>query len=187
MRADPETRSAINEVLNKLGAAMETKSTAAAMTLFSNDPNMMSFGPAAQDTAIGQTQTKEWLDRFLAKADPVRFKFGYTTVKARGEVAWVDAHIMYTAKKGEEKKEFDINLSGVLEKTGDKWLWNQFHMSMPAEMTFPEPPKVEAVATAEPAKEAAPAPEVKPEEKKPEEPKPPEEPTFQPLWFDSAS
>jgi len=168
--------------LNKLGASIETKSAAAAMTLFSNDPNMMSFGPSVQDTAIGQTQTKEWLERFLGKAEPVRFKFGYTTVKAKGDVAWVDSHVMYIAKKGEEKKEFDINLSGVLEKTGDKWLWNQFHMSMPAELSFPEPPKAEAAATpAEPAQEAAPPPEAKPEE-----PKKPEEPAFQPFWYDSA-
>jgi ketosteroid isomerase-like protein len=183
MRADPETRSAINEVLNKLGGAIEAKAAAAALTLFSNDPNMMSFGPSAQDTAIGQTQTKEWLERFIGKAEPVRFKFGYTTVKAKGDVAWVDSHIMYSAKKGEEKKDFDLNLSGVLEKTGDKWLWNQFHLSMPAEMTFPEPPKAEAAAVAtEPARETAPLAEVKPKE-----PKQPEEPAFQPFWYDSVS
>ena len=59
MRADNETRAAINALLEQTKVAMEAKDADAYVALTTQDPNMLNIGPAKDEMSIGVGQLKE--------------------------------------------------------------------------------------------------------------------------------
>lgn len=135
---------------------------------------------------IGSTRLKEGMEKTFNEAESLSLKYGWTSIRANGPVAWVSSHVYYNIKKkGRQEVNLSARITGVLEKDNGSWLWVQFHFSVPTpieapEETTEEKAAKEETATAEKApgeKEAAEAkpaeaPEAKPveaEEKPPEE------------------
>jgi len=186
VRADNETRSAINALLEQTKVAMEAKDADAFIALTTNDPNMLNIGPGKDEMSIGTGQLKERYQKHFAMADNVTVKYGYTTIKSNGNVAWVASHLWETLVKGNRKLLLDMRLTAVAEKVSDKWGWSEMHLSMPAEYAMPEPSPEEKAAEEAAAKAAREAEEAKKkadEEKKKAEMKADEPPTDQ-SFFD---
>lgn len=131
MRADQETREAVNEILEKMARAIAAKDITAFMSLFAKDPNMLTVGLEEAELSIGAIQLKERMQETFKEAETISLKYGWTTIKANGPVAWVASHATYNIKKkGQEALSLSTRLTGILEKLDGKWLWVQQHFSM---------------------------------------------------------
>ncbi len=180
MKPSEETRKAINELLDRLAEAMAAKNVDAYMKLFTTNANILTIGPEEDAMNIGPIQLKQHMEATFKEAESISLKYGWTSIKANGPVAWVASHVTYNIKKiGRQEVSLSTRLTGVLEKENDKWLWIQFHFSVPLPIEAPEETpeekaireaaaKEEAAAEAKPA-EAKPAEEEAPKEKSPEE------------------
>ena len=131
MRADEETKKAVNAVLEKMAQAMAARDITAFIKLFAKDPNMFTIGLEEAEMSIGINQLQERMQGTFDEAEAISLKYGWTTIKANGPVAWVASHITYNIKKKEQEAlSLSTRLTGVLEKTDGKWLWVQLHFSM---------------------------------------------------------
>jgi len=155
MKIEPEVRKEINLVLDSMKEAVEAKNIEALVALVDSEPNILTVGPCPDNVGLGQNGFRRWMQALLDKATPVKFKLGFTTIKGNGPVVWLDTHVTYTCKNGENQKDFDFYLSGVMEKVTNEWRWSQMHLSAPSELEFPEgpPPSPEAEKPAEKPKD----------------------------------
>ena len=140
MKINPEVRKEINQVLDAMKEAVEAKNIEALVAQVDSEPNILTVGPCPDNVGLGQNGFRRWMQALLDKATPVKFKLGFTTIKGNVPAVWLDTHVTYTCKNGDNQKEFDFYLSGVMENIKDEWRWSQMHLSAPAELEFPEGP-----------------------------------------------
>jgi ketosteroid isomerase-like protein len=186
MRADSETRSAINALLEEYKYALEAKNVDALLNVTTKDPNMLNIGPGQEEMSIGPGQLKERFEKHFAMADTVAVKYGYTTIKANGDVAWVSSHLYETLTKNSRELVLDMRLTAVAEKTDDNWKFSEMHLSIPAEVKMPEPTpeEKEAEEAAEAERKAAEEAKRKEEEAKHEAALKADEPPADQSFFD---
>jgi ketosteroid isomerase-like protein len=79
------------------------------------------LGPPAAESV------KQLLKAILAQPQDLSAEF-----VAAGPVAWVAAEGAGQGKVGGQAIEFPLRATVVLEQRGDKWLFVQLHMSLPA-------------------------------------------------------
>lgn len=170
MRADETTKTAVNELLEKFADAYESKNATALINLFKTDPNMLNLGPEKDGMDVGTTQLKDHMEGLFKEAEKLHIKYGWTSIKANGDVAWVASHITYTVKKiGKLEASESARFTAVLEKESGKWLFVQHHISFAKDIEVEDEPKKEGEeAKAEESGKEAEA-EKKVEEEKPED------------------
>ncbi len=152
MKAESETRSAVNALLDQFKYALEAKNVEALLNSTTKDPNMLNIGPAQDEMSIGPGQLKERYQKHFALADTIAVKFGYTTIKANGQIAWVSSHIYETLTKGTRELVLDMRLTAVAEQVENEWKFSEMHLSIPSEVKMPDPTPEEK--TTEEAEEA---------------------------------
>lgn len=131
MRADQETKEAVNKILEKMAQAITAKDITAYMRLFAKDPNMLTVGLEEAEMSIGANQLQTRMQETFKEAETISLKYGWTTIKGNGPVAWVASHPTYNIKKkGQETLSLSTRLTGILEKIDGNWLWVQMHFSM---------------------------------------------------------
>ncbi len=168
MKVDEATRKAVNEVLARMAEAMAAKDINAFIKLFSKDPNILSITPEEEGMYIGPTLLKRGMEKTFNEAESLSLKYGWTSIRANGPVAWVSSHVYYNIKKkGKQKVSLSARMTGVLEKDNGSWLWAQFHFSAPISIEAPE--ETAAAEKAPGEKAAAEAKPAEAEEKPPEE------------------
>lgn len=167
MRADEATKTAVNDLLERFADAYESKNVDSLMSLFKPDPNMLNLGPEKEEMNVGAAQLKESMGNVFKEAESINLKYGWTSIKANGDVAWVASHVTYTIKKvGKLEVSESARFTAVFEKEKDNWLFVQHHLSFAKDIEAEDEPKKEGEeAKAEEAK----AEETKAEEEKPEE------------------
>ena len=178
MKASPEVRKAIEEQLESLADAMASRDINAFMKLFSTDANILALNIEEDSMFIGPTQIKQNMETFFNNTDSIALKYGWTSIKAEGKIAWVATHVNFTIKKkGFQEVPLSTWLTGVLVEQKDDWLWIQYHLSAPYKIEAPEltPEEKAAEEAAEKGEEVAEV-EAKPEE--------PEEPSEEDVFFE---
>jgi uncharacterized protein (TIGR02246 family) len=156
VRASQETRKAIEEMMERLAETLATKDINAFMQLFTTDANMVAIGPEEEAMLIGQIQLKQQMEATFKEAESISLKYGWTSIKANGPVAWLATHVYYTIKKtGKQAVKLSTRLTGVLEQNKDKWAWVQYHFSVPLTIEAPEETPEEKAASEAAAKEKA--------------------------------
>lgn len=186
MRVDSETRTAINALLEEYKYALEAKNIDALLNVTTKDPNMLNIGPAQSDMSIGPGQLKERMEKLFASVDTVSVKYGYTTIKAKDDVAWVSSHLYEKLTKNGRELLLDMRLTAVAEKIDDNWKFSEMHNSIPAEINLPEPTPEEKAAeeAAEAERKAAEEAKLKAEEAKREAELKADEPPADQSFFD---
>ncbi len=159
MLADKATKAEVNAILDGLAQAVRGKRIREFIKYFSNDPNMMTIGPESEGMNLGYIKLKDTMEKTFEGAEVLNWKYGWTSIKSNGPVAWVASHVTYTIKKKDKHRlELSTRFTCVLEKDRNKWLINQFHFSLPIPIEAPEETeeekkaKVEAKATEKKAK-----------------------------------
>jgi len=173
MKTDEATRNEVTSVLNKLADALKTKDLEAFMKLFANEPNMLTIGLEEKELNVGNNSLKDRMKKTFEEAHSISLKYGWTSVKANGDAAWVASNTTYTIKKkGKQEVTIPARMTGVLEKISGNWLWTQHHFSTPIPIEAPDAPPEEEKKAEEAEKAAkekgekpAEAEEVKEEEK----------------------
>lgn len=155
MKADEATRNAINDILNKLAEALKNKDLEAFMKLFANEPNMLTIGLEEKELSVGNNGLKDRMKKTFEEADSISIKYGWTSIKANGDAAWVASNTTYKIKKkGKQEVTIPARMTGVLEKIEGNWLWTQHHLSTPIPIESPDAPPEEEKKPEEAAKEA---------------------------------
>ncbi len=154
MKADEATRNAINGILNKMAEALQTKDLEAFMNLFAKEPNMLTIGLEEKELSIGDHGLKERMKKTFEEADSISIKYGWTSIKANGDAAWVASNTTYKIKKkGKQEVTIPARMTGVLEKVEGNWLWTQHHFSTPIPIEAPDATPEEEKKAEEAAKE----------------------------------
>jgi len=131
MRVDQETKEAVNKILEKMAQAITAKDITAYMRLFAKDPNMLTVGLEEAEMSIGANQLQTRMQETFKEAETISLKYGWTTIKGNGPVAWVASHPTYNIKKkGQQALSLSTRLTGILEKIDGNWLWVQMHFSI---------------------------------------------------------
>ena len=75
MRADEQTRAAVNGVLKRMAAAIENKDVDALMKLFAKDGSMLNIGPEEDEMSLGPARLKERFERDFTQAEAISIKY----------------------------------------------------------------------------------------------------------------
>jgi class 3 adenylate cyclase len=115
------------------------------------DDDMVIYGTGSDEKRVGRDEIKSQLERDFAQTDAVVVKILWTSVSARGPVAWMAADAIVSLDVGGSQFSIPIRWTVVLEKRKEQWLWVQSHASSPIAaqpegQSFPTP--IEAVASA---------------------------------------
>ena len=132
MKADKNTESEINDVLNNYANAYSDKDIKSMMSLFADDPDFVAIGTGRDEWINGHNQLKNGFLRDFSQADEIEVAFEKITVSNAGNVSWVSATMTMNAEIEDAELILGGRLSLVLEKRDNKWLITHIHFSLPA-------------------------------------------------------
>jgi ketosteroid isomerase-like protein len=132
MKANAKTEAAVLAVFDKFMADYQKRDIEGLMSLLAPDDDIFLFGTGVDEKRIGRAQFRLQAERDWSQTDTLAFKLTWHQVSAAGPVAWVAAEGVGQGKVGGQAIEFPFRATVVLEQRGDKWLFLQLHMSLPA-------------------------------------------------------
>ena len=98
---------------------------------FTDDADITLIGSEAGELAVGAARIRALLADVYARPYRVLFRFSDRRVSAHGNVAWFTGEGTFRLSTGDEERPY--RLSAVLERRGDRWLWQLFSGSEPHE------------------------------------------------------
>jgi ketosteroid isomerase-like protein len=132
MKADAQTEAAVLAALEQTRQAYEQRDMARLLALFAPDPDLVMYGTGADEKRVGVAQVQAQAERDWAQSEAASFEWSWPSVSAAGSVAWVAADVIGHARVAGQEVHFPLRLTGVLEHRGERWLWMQWHFSVPA-------------------------------------------------------
>jgi uncharacterized protein (TIGR02246 family) len=127
--ADPKVVAEIKEVVEKRHKAFGEKDTETLLSLFA--PNMIIMGTGPGDRWVGEEEIKKAHAKFFENFDSLNIHCTWMSIGTKGDVARLTAMCQVTSYLKNEKTEFPVNWSAVLEKQEGKWLFVTSHFSIP--------------------------------------------------------
>jgi ketosteroid isomerase-like protein len=132
MKADAKTETAVMAVVDKFNETYARRDIDGLLALFAPDSDLVLFGTGADEKRVGLAELKFQAERDWAQTDSISFELGWHSVSAAGSVAWLAAEGMGQAKFDGQEMSFPFRFTAVLEQRGNKWLFTQGHLSVPA-------------------------------------------------------
>jgi ketosteroid isomerase-like protein len=127
--ADLQKETEVKEIIRQHIAAYARKDLKAVMATIA--PDAVFIGSGSEERLVGWAQIRAAYKRDFNRMNSASFKFTWTSVASRGEVAWFASDCKALVDSGRRKIELLGRWSGVLEKQGDRWLFVQSHFSFP--------------------------------------------------------
>lgn len=104
------------------------------------DGIMSVFAPSAKTVVMGTGPGEKWQgkDEIRSAYTEILKDFDkgtathncdWKTGEVAGATAWVAAMCKFSDSKGGQKREYELNVSGVLRKIGGKWYFQSLHYS----------------------------------------------------------
>jgi len=131
VQADETTEAAVRAVLDKLAEVYVTRDAAVLRATFAPDPDVVMYSPGTE-ARVGLSEIAAKAEGDWSKSDSASLTYGWTSVSAAGNVAWVATDADFTVKVGEQEKTIPARITFVLEKRGEQWLIVQAHYSFAA-------------------------------------------------------
>jgi ketosteroid isomerase-like protein len=131
MRADGGTESAVLAVLGRFVDCYTRRDIEGIASLFVNDPDLLLYGSGSDEKRIGIDEIRAQMKRDWAQSESVSFRITWNSVSMAGSVAWVGADGIVHAEVKEHDVIFPFRITAVLEKREDRWLFAQWHGSIP--------------------------------------------------------
>jgi uncharacterized protein (TIGR02246 family) len=153
---------AILKALEDHEAAFQKKDLAGVMKFFAPEGDTVLMGIGGGEIYVGKEAIENAYKQFFKGFESETEKFGWTKIEVKGNMGWFMvtsdvAAVCAPAGPAGGKRDFDMNLSGVMEKRDGKWQCVAMHFS---HVTGAECP------VSKPATEKKPGAEKKPETKK---------------------
>jgi ketosteroid isomerase-like protein len=93
MKADNKTEAAVRSTLDKLAEGYARRQIETVLSAFAPDPDVVMFGTGADEKRVGRAQIKVQAERDWAQTESASMSYGWTSVSAAGDVAWVLAEL----------------------------------------------------------------------------------------------
>lgn len=129
----PSEKEAVLEALNALGAAFGRRDAAAFEDTCTND--FLFIGSTEGEEVSGRGDgTKAMFDAIACRSEGARFKLEWESVdvNVEGDLAFLAALGTATFETKYRTTSSRYRLTGILERSGEKWLWRVHHGSEPA-------------------------------------------------------
>jgi ketosteroid isomerase-like protein len=137
--ADPQIEKEVKEFLENYSKAYEKKDLTAIMAMIAPDAEIVFVDPGPKGLYVGQEQIKKSYENDFAQFKSLSTKYTWTSVGAKGDLAWFSAESISAVDIGEEKLNVPARWTGLLEKRQGKWLLIQSHFSVVEPDMEPEP------------------------------------------------
>lgn len=121
----------VREALERLGSLIRSRDLA-----FADEFDPTSFllvGSEAGEVASSRTEMEGLLARIYVLPVRVSWEWEEVIAKVSGDVALVfaEGHLFMSGRDGISRKPY--RMSGVLQRSNDRWLWRLFHGAEPAQ------------------------------------------------------
>lgn len=131
MKADTKTETEVIAVLNKFISAYHDKDLPSILALFATDSDVIFYGNGEDEKSIGIEGIREQAEHDWAHDASINLEVRWSSVSAVGSVAWLAADIEIHALVNGLEMVMPARLTAVLEKRAGKWLFMQWHSSLP--------------------------------------------------------
>lgn len=131
MKADTKTETEVIAVLNKFISAYHDKDLPGILALFATDSDVIFYGNGEDEKSIGIEGIREQAEHDWAHDASIYLEVRWSSVSAVGSVAWLAADIEIHALVNGLEMVMPARLTAVLEKRAGKWLFMQWHSSLP--------------------------------------------------------
>ena len=134
--------------LHGLVADLATRDVERVLALFTDNASL--FGSEAAEFAIGKPALRAFLGELCAQPVAIRWEWQVTAAGCDGDVVWfvAPAVAVLSGDNGSVTRIDPYRLSGVLRRTGGRWLFELFNASEP---TLPgEPARLPDAETVSP-------------------------------------
>jgi ketosteroid isomerase-like protein len=132
VKADAKTQAEVLKVLNRLAEGYAKRDWNIIRPIFASDPDVVLVGTGKDEKRVGVNEIKIQAERDWAQSESTEMSFGWISVSASGNVAWVASDATVRAKAGGQEVVLTARMTAVLEKRDEKWLIVQAHLSLPA-------------------------------------------------------
>ncbi|MDO9324856.1 MAG: nuclear transport factor 2 family protein [Methanoregula sp.] len=130
MTLTQEQKAEVKETLDRYCAAYQRKDPKALLELFS--PDIHGFGAGPDEYFRNRKEYTPLLKRDLAQATSISLELPDLFISGNGPIAWVMSNCNCTfVAKGEEKQTMRVRMTMGLRNTGNRWLIEQLHLSVP--------------------------------------------------------
>ncbi len=138
--ADVQIEKEIQDTLKRYSEAYEKRDIKAIMGFFSTDPGVILIDGISEFPIVGQDQIKMTYERDFSQILASRIEFTKTYVGANGDTAWFTTSLIGHIKVENQESPIPALWSGVMQKTGSRWLIVQAHFSYVPIVEFEEGP-----------------------------------------------
>lgn len=132
MKANPQIEAAVRATLDALAQGYARRHLETVLSAFASAPDVVMYGTGADEKRVGHAQIAAQAQRDWAQSEAASLSYGWTSVSAAGEVAWVASDVTFAVRAAGQDLTLPGRLSAVLERKGESWLIVQAHFSLPA-------------------------------------------------------
>jgi ketosteroid isomerase-like protein len=132
MKADAKTTADVQATVKKFTDAYQARNLRDLMDCFVPDADVVVYGTGADEKRVGPEQVRAQVERDWAQSDSIALSFGWSSISAAGQVAWVAMDGSFTVRAGGSEMTVPARVSLVLENRAGRWLIAHSHFSTPA-------------------------------------------------------
>ncbi len=125
----------VKKTVDEFALFWETHNMELLSKIMAHDPDIVNFGSDASEHFIGWNMFKEAVEKMLPSLQETKISVSDQVIKMApsGDVAWFSEIWNWDLKINNEPVQmYGQRLTGVLEKRNGKWVFVQFHNSVPA-------------------------------------------------------
>jgi len=120
----------VRETLGRYCAAYQRKDQKALLALFS--PDIRGYGAGSDEHFRDREEYAPLVKRDLVQATSISIEFPDLNISGEGRIAWVTGSCNCTfISDGKDKQTMRVRTTMVLKNTGNRWLIEQLHLSVP--------------------------------------------------------
>ena len=131
MKADTKTEADVMDVLGRFITAYNEKDINGILRLFAPDPDAVFYGNGEDEKSIGIEGIREQAEHDWAQDASIFLEVKWSSVSSTGLAAWMAADIEIHAWVRGVEMVMPARLTAVLENRAGKWLFMQWHSSLP--------------------------------------------------------
>ena len=133
MKDDKQLKAEIKATIGEFAAAYEKRRLDKLAPLFAPDSRVVTLGANAAELEANVTDLKAAFQHEWANHNAEAMRFGAEKISAEGSRAYVEADAILYREAGSRHEAVKAKFTAGLERSGDKWQFNQMHFSLPAE------------------------------------------------------
>ncbi len=131
MAKEPEVIEEIESFLDEFVKAYPKDDIDRYLSLWAKDEDLVVYGTG--EKWVGYEQYKPAPAEDRSRYDEIGMTLDWYKINYHGPIAWVATDVSVRLTIGEKKMSLPARGTMVLKKTGDEWIIQQAHISMPPE------------------------------------------------------